>query len=101
MVEAEIEGVGGQASILAAEHIDGAADDAVVEEFRRARQEDYASLAREIETQPRSGSRSGHAGRGRGPGAASIGRCMRFVSAWQRSSASTSLTARDATVSSH
>ena len=48
-MKAEIEGVGGQASILSAEHIDGAADDAVVEEFRRARQEDYASLAREIE----------------------------------------------------
>jgi len=48
-LKTEIEGVGGQASILSADHIDGAADEALVEEFRRARQEDYASLAREIE----------------------------------------------------
>ena len=49
-LKTEIEGVGGQASILSADHIDGAADEALVEEFRRARQEDYASLAREIES---------------------------------------------------
>ena len=48
-LKAEVEDVGGQASILAGEHIDGAADDAVVEEFRRARQEEYSSLARELE----------------------------------------------------
>ena len=48
-LKTEIDGVGGQASILSADHIDGAADEALVEEFRRARQEDYASLAREIE----------------------------------------------------
>lgn len=48
-LKAEIEGVGGQASILSGEHIDGAADDMVVEEFRRARQEEYSSLARELE----------------------------------------------------
>ena len=48
-LKTEIEGVGGQVSILSADHIDGAADDALVEEFRRVRQEDYASLAREIE----------------------------------------------------
>ena len=48
-LKAEIEGVGGQAGILSAEHIDSASDDEVVEEFRRARQDDYAALAREIE----------------------------------------------------
>ncbi len=48
-LKAEIEGVGGQASILSADHIDGAADEALVEEFRRARQDDYVALAREIE----------------------------------------------------
>ena len=48
-LKTEIEGVGGQASILSADHIDGAADEALVEEFRRVRQEDYSSLAREIE----------------------------------------------------
>ncbi len=48
-LKTEIEGVGGQASILSADHIDDAADEALVEEFRRARQEDYAALAREIE----------------------------------------------------
>ena len=48
-LKAEIEGVGGQASILSASHIEGVEDEALVEEFRRARQEDYAALAREIE----------------------------------------------------
>jgi hypothetical protein len=48
-LKAEIEGVGGQASILSAGHIDGSADEALVEEFRRARQDDYAALAREVE----------------------------------------------------
>jgi len=66
-LKTEIEGVGGQASILSAEHIDGAADVAVVEEFRRARQEDYASLAREIETHlgvaRAAGTRRGHGAR--------------------------------------
>ncbi len=47
-LKAEIEGVGGQASILTAEHIDSTSDDDVVEEFRRAREDDYAALAREI-----------------------------------------------------
>lgn len=49
-LKAEIEGGGGQASILSADHIDGAEDGALIEEFRHARQEDYAALAREIET---------------------------------------------------
>jgi hypothetical protein len=48
-LKAEIEGVGGQASILSATHIEGVQDEALVEEFRRARQEDYASLARKID----------------------------------------------------
>jgi hypothetical protein len=64
----EIEAVGGQASILSAEHIDGTADDELVEEFRRARQEDYAALSRDIENSlgPRraTGTRRGRAGRG-------------------------------------
>ena len=48
-LKAEIEGVGGEASILSAAHIEGVEDEALVDKFRRARQEDYASLAREIE----------------------------------------------------
>jgi hypothetical protein len=63
-LKAEIEGVGGQVAILSADHIDGAADEALVEEFRRARQEDYASLAREIERSLK-GTR-GAASRGKG-----------------------------------
>jgi hypothetical protein len=64
-LKAEIEGVGGQASILSAEHIDGSADDAMVEEFRRARQEDYASLAREIERRLGAGRATARRKRGR------------------------------------
>lgn len=68
-LKAEIESVGGQASILSAEHIDGADDDVVVEEFRRARQEDYAVLAREAEaglTRARTAGRSGRRHRAKG-----------------------------------
>lgn len=48
-LKAEVEGAGGEATILAAAHIDDFSDDALVENFRRARQEDYAALAGDIE----------------------------------------------------
>ncbi len=45
----EIEGAGGQASVFSGDSVDGRSDEAMVEEFRRARQTDYARLAREVE----------------------------------------------------
>ena len=45
----EVKGAGGDASVFAADSVDAFSDDALVEEFRRARQEAYGALAREIE----------------------------------------------------
>ena len=48
-LKTEIKSAGGDASVFAADNVDSWSDDALVEEFRRARQEAYASLARDIE----------------------------------------------------
>ena len=48
-LKTEIKAAGGDASVFAADNVDSWSDDALVEEFRRARQEAYAALAREIE----------------------------------------------------
>jgi len=46
---AEIKGAGGDATVFVADHVDAWSEDALVEEFRRSRQEAYGSLAEEIE----------------------------------------------------
>lgn len=48
-LKTEIEGAGGEASVFAAGSIDAWSDDALVEAFRRSRQETYTALAGEIE----------------------------------------------------
>jgi hypothetical protein len=48
-LKTEVKASGGDASVFAADHVDTWADDALVEEFRRAGQEAYAALARDIE----------------------------------------------------
>lgn len=48
-LKTEIKAAGGDASVFASDNVDAWSDDALVEEFRRARQEAYATLAREIE----------------------------------------------------
>ena len=48
-LKTEIEAAAGNASVFTADHVDSWSDDALVEGFRRARQEAYAALAREIE----------------------------------------------------
>jgi hypothetical protein len=48
-LKTEIEGSGGEAAVFAASSIDAWSDDALVEEFRRARQGDYVALAEELE----------------------------------------------------
>jgi hypothetical protein len=48
-LKTEIEGSGGEASVFSANSVDAWSDDALVEEFRRSRQESYAALAADIE----------------------------------------------------
>jgi hypothetical protein len=47
-LKAELEGVGGEATVFAADTVDAWSNDALIEEFRRARQADYAALAKEL-----------------------------------------------------
>jgi len=69
-LKAETEGAGGQASVFAADSVDAWSDDALVEEFRRSRQGEYAGLARDLEQalrrpEPRAVRRTGPAASGR------------------------------------
>lgn len=48
-LKTEIEGSGGEATVFAANSVDTWSDDALVEEFRRSRQESYAELARDAD----------------------------------------------------
>jgi len=48
-LKTEIKAAGGDASVFAADSVDTWSDDALVEEFRRSRQEAYGALAREVE----------------------------------------------------
>jgi len=48
-LKTEVKGAGGDASVFAADNVDAWSDDALVEEFRRSRQEAYADLARDAE----------------------------------------------------
>jgi hypothetical protein len=48
-LETEVKAAGGDASVFAAENIDAWSDDALIEEFRRARQDLYEELARDVE----------------------------------------------------
>ena len=49
-LRAEVIGAGGDATVFAADTVDPYPDDALVEQFRRAAQDAYASLARDLET---------------------------------------------------
>jgi hypothetical protein len=48
-LKTEVKAAGGDASVFAADNVDAWSDDALVEEFRRARQALYEELARDIE----------------------------------------------------
>jgi hypothetical protein len=48
-LKTEVEGANGHASVFAAESLDTWSDDALVEEFRRSRQDAYAEIARDAE----------------------------------------------------
>ncbi len=49
-LKTEVKAAGGDASVFSADNVDSWSDDALVEEFRRSRQEAYAALARDVET---------------------------------------------------
>jgi hypothetical protein len=48
-LKTEVKAAGGDASVFAADNVDAWSDDALVEEFRRVRQEVYDALARDVE----------------------------------------------------
>lgn len=48
-LKTEVKAAGGDASVFSADHVDDWSDDALVEEFRRSRQEAYAVMARDVE----------------------------------------------------
>jgi len=48
-LKTEVKAAGGDASVFAADNIDAWSDDALVEEFRRARQDSYEELGRDVE----------------------------------------------------
>ena len=48
-LKTEVKAAGGEASVFAADHVDAWSDDALVEEFRRARQDLYEELGRDVE----------------------------------------------------
>lgn len=48
-LKAEVIAAGGDATVFTAGHVDAMSDDALVDEFRRLRQQGYAALAREVE----------------------------------------------------
>jgi hypothetical protein len=48
-LKTEVKAMGGDASVFAAGHVDAWSNDALIEEFRRSRQDAYAALARDAE----------------------------------------------------
>jgi hypothetical protein len=66
-LKASIEASSGEASVFAADSVDGRSDAEIVSEFRRTREESYKALARDVEAARRrlSKSRAGSRGRAR------------------------------------
>jgi hypothetical protein len=48
-LKTEVKSAGGDASVFSGDNVDGWADDALIEEFRRSRQDAYAALAKDVE----------------------------------------------------
>jgi hypothetical protein len=72
-LKAEVKAAGGDASVFAAANLDAWSDDALVEEFRRARQDLYEALARDVEQALK---RAGRARRPKGTRAPALRRLM-------------------------
>ena len=54
-LKVEIEGAGGEATVYSAEHVEVAAEAALIDQFRRVRQQAYAELASELQRMRRAG----------------------------------------------
>ena len=62
-LKVEIEGAGGEAVVYAADHVDAAAETALIDQFRQVRQQAYTELAGELQRLQRGGaSRQGPSG---------------------------------------
>jgi len=72
-LKAEVLGAGGDATVFTAANVDARADDALVESFRRARQDGYGALARDIDAAVE---RSGGGRRRRGTRAPAVRRLL-------------------------
>ena len=72
-LKAEVKAAGGDASVFAADNVDAWSDDAMVEEFRRSRQEAYAALATDAEDAIK---RAGRVRRARGTRAPAVRRLL-------------------------
>jgi hypothetical protein len=72
-LKTEVKAAGGDANVFSADHVDPWSDDALVEEFRRSRQEAYAALARDAEQALKRATGSRH---GRGTRAPAVGRLL-------------------------
>jgi hypothetical protein len=72
-LKADVTGAGGDASVFAADSLDPWSDDALIEEFRRSRQDAYDTLARDAE---RALKRAGSTRRPRGTRAPAVGRLL-------------------------
>jgi hypothetical protein len=72
-LKTEVKAAGGDAMVFAADNVDTWSDDALIEEFRRARQETYDKLARDVE---RALNRASGARRPRGTRAPAVRRLL-------------------------
>jgi hypothetical protein len=72
-LKTEVKAVGGEAIVFTADHVDAWADDALVDEFRRARQDAYQALARDVDHTLK---RAGSARRPRGTRAPAVRRLL-------------------------
>jgi hypothetical protein len=72
-LKTEVKAAGGDASVFAADNVDAWSDDALIEEFRRARQDLYGELARDIEQALK---RAASARRSKGTRAPALGRLL-------------------------
>jgi hypothetical protein len=72
-LKADVKAAGGDASVFTADSLDAWSDDALIEDFRRSRQEAYDALARDAE---RALKRSSSARRPRGTRAPALGRLL-------------------------
>ena len=83
-LKTEIDGAGGEASVVAAASVDAWSDDALTEEFRRDRQAAYTALAEEIEAHVRQSARAKRRQSGSSPSARTLAAFRERFSALER-----------------